>query len=41
MGTGMSEFEGKMGAIKTLKVKILESAQSAFQQKTFVKFDGL
>lgn len=30
-----------MGSIKTLKSKILESAQAAFQQKTFVKFDGM
>lgn len=41
LGTSSGEFEGKMGAIKNLKIKILESAQAAFQQKTFVKFDGL
>ena len=40
LGTSSGEFEGNMGSIKTLKVKILESAQAAFQQKTFVKFDG-
>ncbi|KAH7400088.1 hypothetical protein BKA64DRAFT_707768 [Cadophora sp. MPI-SDFR-AT-0126] len=39
LGTSSGEFEGKMGSIKTLKIKILESAQAAFQQKTFVKFD--
>ncbi|KAH6690215.1 hypothetical protein BKA61DRAFT_286666 [Leptodontidium sp. MPI-SDFR-AT-0119] len=39
LGTSSGEFEGKMGSIKTLKSKILESAQAAFQQKTFVKFD--
>ena len=39
LGSSSAEFEGKMSAIRTLKGKILESAQSAFQQKTFLKFD--
>lgn len=39
LGSSSNEFEGKMDAIRTLKVKILEAAQPAFQQKTFVKFD--
>jgi hypothetical protein len=31
----------KMGAIRSLKAKIIESGQTAFQQKTFSKFEGL
>ena len=29
-----------MGTIKGLKAKILEAANAAFQNKTFIKFDG-
>lgn len=39
LGSSSEEFEGKMSSIRALKTKILESAQAAFQQKTFVKFD--
>lgn len=40
-GAEMPEFEGKMGTIQTLKVKILESSQGAFQEKTFEKLGGV
>jgi len=36
-GADLPEFEGKMGNIQALKVKILESSQGAFQEKTFEK----
>ena len=40
-GTELPEFEGKMGTMKSLKVKILESSQGAFQEKTFEKLGGV
>ncbi|KAL8820486.1 MAG: hypothetical protein Q9191_007508 [Dirinaria sp. TL-2023a] len=40
-GANLPEFDGKMGTIKTLKVKILESSQGAFQEKTFEKLGGV
>jgi len=30
-----------MSTIKGLKAKILEAANAAFQNKTFIKFDGM
>ena len=40
-GAELPEFEGKMGTIQSLKVKILESSQGAFQEKTFEKLGGV
>jgi hypothetical protein len=41
IGKNTAEFESKRNAINILKEKILESAQAAFQQKTFIKFNGM
>jgi hypothetical protein len=41
IGKNTAEFEGKRNAINILKDKILESAQAAFQQKTFIQFNGM
>ncbi len=40
-GADLPEFEGKMGAIQALKVKILEASQGAFQEKTFEKLHSV
>ncbi len=40
-GADLPEFEGKMGAIQALKVKILEASQGAFQKNTFEKLDNV
>ncbi|KAI9774482.1 MAG: hypothetical protein M1839_001715 [Geoglossum umbratile] len=40
-GADLPEFEGKMGTIQALKVKIIESSQGAFQEKTFDKLQDV
>ena len=40
-GADLPEFEGKMGTIQALKVKILDASQGAFQEKTFEKLQDV
>lgn len=39
--TDLPEFEAKISAIQTLKVKALEAPQGAFQENTFEKLDNI